>query len=255
MLLAVDIGNTDIVLGISNKEDWLYNWRIPGEKYTEVKQRLHDAANTLGIRLMEIEQTVISSVVPGLTPVVRATLASTVPADIVMIGPAVYPSLRINIKNPEEIGTDLVANAVAAYELFNQGCVVVDFGTALTFTTVDEDGTMLGVAIAPGLKTAVKALFQHTAQLPEVPLVMPATAIGKGTTEAVQAGVLLGYVGLVESILDRIQEELSFPCKVVATGGLSSVLTPLNSRFDLIDKNLTLNGLRVISSQYNQSRL
>lgn len=251
MLLAIDIGNTDIVLGIFHEKVWKHTWRVPVESYTKTHKSMQDAIEKSYFSPVSIDQVVLSSVVPGLTPAIRATIRSFITLPITLVGPAVYPHLKINVKNPEEIGSDLVANAVAAYEIYKKCSIIVDFGTALTFTTVGEDGTILGVAIAPGLKTAVRALFQHTAQLPEVPLEMPKTAIGKGTTEAVQAGVMLGYVGLVEFILAQIEDELACECKKIATGGLASVLTPLHDRFDLVDPMLTLNGLQIISTQYH----
>ena len=149
-------------------------------------------------------------------------------------------------QNPYEIGTDLLANAVAAKELHGGDTIVVDFGTALTFTVVDKDGLILGVNIAPGLKTAIKALVGQTAQLPEVPLELPESVLGKNTIHAIQNGVLWGYISMVEGMLDRIQKELGREVKVVATGGLSSILTPLHDRFDKVDRHLTLEGLRII---------
>jgi type III pantothenate kinase len=165
----------------------------------------------------------------------------------VVVGPDVYPRLEVRIDRPHEIGSDLVANAVAAYTKYRSNCIVVDFGTALTFTTVTARGHLLGVAIAPGLRTAIKALSQNTAKLPDVPLEMPTSAIGKNTIQAMQAGVLLGYVGLVESLVNHIRTELGDPaCRAVATGGLSSIITPLKGVFHAIEPNLTLNGLRII---------
>lgn len=160
--------------------------------------------------------------------------------------------MKIGINNPHEIGTDLVANAVAAvYRFPNNHCIVVDFGTALTFTTISKNKEILGVAISLGLQTAVRALSQNTAKLPEVPLELPASPIGKNTTHAIQAGVLLGYVGAVPFILQQIENELGEKCKVIATGGLSSILTPLKNYFDQIDMLLTLDGLRIIGENVN----
>jgi type III pantothenate kinase len=166
---------------------------------------------------------------------------------IVVVGPDIYHKLGLEILSPYEIGTDLVANAVYAYYTYQQDCIIIDFGTALTFTVVSKDAKILGVSIAPGLQTAVKSLFSNTAQLPQVPLEMPESAIGQNTVHAIQAGVLWGYVGLVEKMLERIKIELGSPHKVLATGGLSSILTPLRWQFDEVDKSLTLNGLKIIA--------
>lgn len=193
----------------------------------------------------------MSSVVPGVSPAVKTMLEKLTGLKVVVIGPDIFRKMKMGIDNPDEIGSDLVANAVAAYGRFSQAAIVVDFGTALTFTTVSDQGEILGVAIAPGLKTAMLALFSNTAQLPVVPLELPESAIGKNTAHALQAGILLGYVGLINELIDRIQSELPSKAKVVATGGLSSVLAPLKSRFDEVDPMLTLDGLRQIAEKYS----
>lgn len=250
MLLAVDIGNTDIVFGLHDGRQWQYQWRVPVSKYTETPIRMQHYASENGLNLSAIDQLIISSVVPAVTPGIKNMMIRKLKPAPIIVGPATYPQLPIVVPNPEEIGTDLVANSVAAFDRFQQTTIIVDFGTALTFTVVD-DATIQGVAIAPGLKTAMRALIQNTAQLPEVPLVMPESAIGKGTQHALQAGILMGYVGLVNHLLDQIQSELGQDCPVVATGGLSSILTPLHNRFDAVDPLLTLEGLRLIA-KYNQ---
>jgi len=164
----------------------------------------------------------------------------------IVVGPGVYPLLPLDILRPHEIGADLVANAMAAYTRYQRNCVVVDFGTALTFTTVSHDGKILGVAIAPGLKTAIRSLFANTAQLPEVPIEVPASALGTSTTHAIQAGIVLGYEGLVRSLLNRIRTELNGDCLAVATGGLSNRIPSLRNDFVDIVPSLTLDGVRLI---------
>ncbi|TAE41146.1 MAG: type III pantothenate kinase [Runella slithyformis] len=251
MLLAVDIGNTDTVFGFYSyqMEAWLTPFRVrslvdePAAHY-ESKLRLHFLE--AGILASQITTVVLSCVVPPLLPTVRAMLTDFFGKPPVVVGPDVYPDLKIEIDHPHEIGSDLVANAVAAFVKYGRNAVVVDFGTALTFTTVSAEGKILGVAIAPGLKTAVKALFANTAQLPEVPLVLPESAIGKNTTHAIQAGILLGYEGLVRGMITRIRRELDGDCIALATGGLSSIIETLNGEFVEINKNLTLEGLKFI---------
>ena len=165
-----------------------------------------------------------------------------------MLGPEVYKKLTIQVLNPYEIGSDLVANAVAAYTKFNSSCIVIDFGTALTFTTLSQEGKIVGVAIAPGLMTAIKSLSQHAAKLFDVPLEMPTSALGRGTVHAIQAGTLLGYEGLVLGMITRIRTELNdAQLPVVATGGLSSVITSLRNVMQ-IEPNLTLDGMRIIGT-------
>ena len=160
--------------------------------------------------------------------------------------PTRLKSLKLKIANPHEIGSDLVANAMAGYTLFKSDVLIVDFGTALTFTTVNKDAEILGVAIAPGIRTAIKALTQNTAKLPDIDLDLPATAIGKNTVHAIRSGVLYGYVGMVKEMVERIRAEVSPELKVVATGGLSHVLHPLKPVFDRVEPTLTLDGLRHI---------
>ena len=165
----------------------------------------------------------------------------------ILITPSTYPKIEIQIDNPLEIGTDLVANAVAAHHQFNRDCIIVDFGTALTFTTINKEGHLLGVSIVPGLKTAVRALFSKTAQLPEVPMEIPDSALGKNTVHAIQSGIFYGYTGLVINMLSSIRKEVGQQYIAIATGGLSSSIPNLNSYFETIDPNLTLNGIRIIA--------
>lgn len=252
MLLAVDAGNTDTVFGLFEGSAQLHVWRTrslshESASHYEAWLRLHflEAETSLD----RVKTVVLGSVVPDLTAVLRATLTSLFGHEPLVVGSEVHPGLEIAIDHPHEIGADLIANAVAAHTRYAQNCVVVDFGTALTFTTVSAAGQILGVAILPGLKTAVKALFTDTAQLPEVPLELPDSAIGKNTVHAIQAGILLGYEGLVKSMIRRIRAELGGDCVAVATGGLSSIIATLEGEFIEIDRSLTLNGLRLIGER------
>ena len=252
MLLAVDVGNTDTVFGIWQNNKWTHIFRTrslteePSFHY-ETNLRLHFLEANLA--LDKVTTTVLSSVVPPLTSTIKNMLTHLFGKAPVVVGPEVYPDLKVEIEHPHEIGSDLVANAVAAFTRYNRNAVVVDFGTALTFTTVSGQGKILGVAIAPGLKTAVKALFSNTAQLPEVPLKLPESAIGKNTTHAIQAGILLGYESLVRGMITRIRRELDGDCIALATGGLSSIIDTLHGEFVEINRNLTLDGLRIIGQK------
>lgn len=248
MLLAVDIGNTDITIGVYQQNQWIHIWRLTSslsrpELFYGIKLREYFFESAL--KAEDVNQVVVSSVVPGLTDRIISVVKTLFEKEPVVLGPDVYAKLPIEVLNPYEIGSDLVANALAAYVQFKQNCIVVDFGTALTFTTISDKGKILGVAIAPGLKTAIKSLSQNAAKLFDVPLEMPQSALGKNTVHAVQAGILLGYEGLVSSMIQRIKRELSDDqCATIATGGLSSIITPLQNQFTLVDKNLTLNGLK-----------
>ncbi len=253
MLLAIDAGNTDVVFGLHSQENWQYQWRISSQKNYNLEQfhkKLYDYLFEADIQPQSIDRMILSSVVPDLNPVLISLCQTLFNQAPIVLGPTTYTSLDLAINHPDEIGADLVANAVAAWNMYEDYCIVVDFGTALTFTTIAPKAKVLGVTIAPGLKTAMGALFSNTAQLMEVPLEIPKTAIGKDTVHALQSGILLGYVGLVESLLNRIQAEVGHRCRIIATGGLSSVLTPLHHKFDRVDRSLTLEGLRIIAEKY-----
>ncbi|MFD2569877.1 type III pantothenate kinase [Spirosoma soli] len=249
MQIIVDIGNTDAVFGLYDQNAWQHIWRTPArldEPSQSYGRRLRLWLLEANVSLSAIQTTVLSSVVPNLTPTMRVMLTELLGFEPVVVGPGVYPLLPLEILRPHEIGADLVANALAAYSRYRHNCVVVDFGTALTFTTVSAEGKILGVAIAPGLKTAIRSLFANTAQLPEVPIEVPQSALGTSTTHAIQAGVVLGYDGLIRSLIDRIRAELHGDCLAVATGGLSGRIPSLQTAFVDIVPSLTLDGIRLI---------
>lgn len=249
MLLALDIGNSDITLGYWDGQAWKHIWRIPSDKHRPelfYGVRIRDHFFESDVKLESVTDVAISSVVPELTDRIISVCKSLFYISPIVLGPELYKKLPVGVLNPYEIGSDLVANALAAYTRFNRSCIVVDFGTALTFTTLANDGEILGVAIAPGLKTAIKSLSQNTAKLFDVPLQMPNSVLGKNTVHAIQAGILYGYEGMVVNMVQKIREELNDPgIPVVATGGLSSIITSLVSTFTGIEPNLTLDGLRI----------
>ena len=208
MLLAIDIGNTNVVFGIHDGEKWVAQWRIrtvpdkmPDEYAVLFKEFLRDQ----DIQLTDIQRVVVSSVVPALTGVFHELCHRYVSRSPLVLGPGVRTGLNVRTDNPIEVGADLIANAVAAYDRFRCNCIVVDFGTATTFSAVAEPGEFLGVAIAPGLDLAADALAGQTAQLPRVQLVAPPAAIGKNTVHSMQAGLVLGYVGLTEGLIGRLR--------------------------------------------------
>jgi len=252
MLLRIDIGNTNIVFGLWDEGEWLSHWRIrtvrdkmPDEYAILLKALLRES----GYKLESIAKVVIASVVPPLTGVFSELFRRHLRAEPLILGPGVRTGLRICIDNPVELGADLVANAVAAHHRVRGACIVVDFGTATTFSAVTEEGDFVGVAIAPGLGLAAEALSSRTAQLPRVSLTAPPAAIGKNTVHSMQSGLIYGYVGLVEGLIRRIRTELGGEAQVIATGGLSGILAPLTSEIQLVDPWLTLDGLRLISER------
>ena len=248
MLLAIDIGNTNIVFGIYRNGEWRNVWRIqtdPGKTADEYEVIFRSLFLGAGVNNNEIGRIVLSSVVPSLNDDFAQLTGRFFQQKMVVLGPETFYLLPIKILNPYEIGTDLVANATAAFSMYKSPCMIIDFGTALTFTTLSGSGEILGVSIAPGLGTAIKSLAGNTAQLPHVQLSEPPSVLGKNTVHAIQSGIFIGYGGLVDRIIDKTEEELQQKLNVIATGGFSNFFANHSSRIDHIAGNLTLDGLRI----------
>lgn len=254
MNLIIDIGNTNIVIGVKQNANLLHHWRFLTNEDTitsEYEIRLRQQFLESNLKISDINLVVISSVVPELTNRIIEICQKLFSIEPMVITPEIIQNLSLgNVIQPNEIGSDLVANAVGAYTKYKSACIVIDFGTALTFTSVDNNGYIAGVAIAPGIKTAMKSLSSNTAKLPEIPLEIPDKFIGTNTVEAMQAGIMQGYVGLVKYMVQETKKELNFNTKVIATGGLSFIFKPLHDTIDEILPNLTLDGILEI---YNQS--
>lgn len=251
MLLTIDIGNTNIVFGVRQNDEWLNHWRIQtdpmktADEYEVIFRSLIDNGKTDHNAISRI---ILSSVVPSLVHPFNEMLNGLFQqAQIHIVSPDIYHHLPVKILNPYEIGSDLVANAVAAFTKYGKLTMVIDFGTALTFTTIGHHDEIRGVAIAPGLGTAVNALAGKTAQLPQIHLVPPPSVLGENTIHAIQSGVVLGFTGLVESIIKRTEDEMNSRLTVVATGGLSSVIAPLTNSIKKTEPMLTLEGLALIA--------
>jgi type III pantothenate kinase len=250
MTLAIDIGNTNIVIALYKNEAWTNTFRYETKEVQPpffYETALRNILLEWGVAYSEVNNTVISSVVPDLNDVITDAVRYVTGYEPLRISPDVMKNLDMPVPRPYEIGSDLVSNAYAVVKKYKTDAVIVDFGTALTFTVVTREGGIRGVTIAPGLKTAIGSLSDNTALLPTVPLDMPVSAIGQDTITAIQSGVMWGYVGLVKELVSRIRMEMQTDLKVVATGGLSSVLEPLSTVFDITDKMLTLEGMRLIS--------
>lgn len=251
MLLAVDIGNTLITLGLHDGTCWRGRFRIrtvrekTSEEYAVLLESLLRARGLAP----EVERIVVASAVPPLVPVFRELGESWWGANVLVVSPGVRTGIAIRTDNPAEVGPDLVANAVAAYARFQETCVAVDFGTATSFVAVAEPGALVGVAIAPGLHVSLEALSEHTAQLPRVPLTLPRAALGKNTVAAVQAGTVFGHAALVDGMIRRLRAELGEKARTVATGEWAPFLKPLLSEVEAVDPWLTLDGLRLISAR------
>jgi type III pantothenate kinase len=253
MILAIDIGNSDITIGIDDGKQWLHVWRIPVTTVESQEMifgiRIRDYFLDAGIKSSSVRKIMISSVVPRITEKIASVSQAIFDVQPIMLDHKIYSSLPIKILNPYEIGSDLVANALAAYTRVKANCIVVDFGTALTFTTISKYGEILGVAISPGLGTAIRSLSRSAEKLYDVPLEPPPSVLGKSTVHAIQAGILIGYEGLITGMITRIKREINDDdCLVIATGGLASIIDSVHSQFTTVEPNLTLNGLRIAAS-------
>lgn len=250
MILAIDIGNTNIVIGIYENNIWTKIWRIQTDRWKtadEYEVIVRSLFRSSKISLSDIRKIVLSSVVPSMIRTFNEMLKQIIDIKVILVEPSIYNKLPIKIINPNEIGADLVADATAAFHKYTKPVMVIDFGTAITFTTIGRTGQILGVVIAPGLQTALKSLTGNTAQLPEVQLKAPPSVLGKNTVNAIQSGMVFGFAGLVDSIVSRTENEIGEKLNVVGTGGLSAVLTDVSEKIGIIDENLTIDGLRIIA--------
>lgn len=249
MLLAIDVGNTQTVLGIFEGDELVDSWRL-----STVRERTADEYRLLlagllredGFRLEDLEGLCLSSVVPTAKAALTDVASHLVDGPLVVIGPGVRTGMPINIDNPREVGADRVANSVAALHRYGAPVVAVDFGTSTNIDVVDRSGAYIGGAIGLGLEVSADALISATAALRRVDLVPPNAAIGRNTVEAIQSGLLYGHAGQVDGLVGRIVAELGGDPAVVATGGLASTIVPHCRTVSTVDATLTLDGLRLI---------
>lgn len=250
MILTLDIGNTNMKAALFEGMEMKYYWRLSTDR-----KRTSDE---LGIMLMNllsynhvdvksIEGIMMSSVVPQVNFTVEHMCRNYFGMDPLKIGPGIKTGINIKYENPRELGSDRIANAVAAYELYGGPCITIDFGTATSYGVVSEKGEFLGGAICPGLKLAAEALTEHAAKLPRFELVKPESVIGRNSVTGMQAGIVYGYIGQVNYLVERMKRELGAPhAKVIATGGLSLLVSEESNAIDVIDGLLTLKGLCLI---------
>ncbi|MBC8591251.1 type III pantothenate kinase [Wansuia hejianensis] len=252
MLLVIDVGNTNIVFGVYEGKKLLYDWRI-----ATVRDRTSDEYGILikemfsyqGLKTEDVENIIISSVVPPLMYTLPNMSIKYFNIDPIVVGPGIKTGIDIKYDNPKEVGADRIVNAVAGYEKYGGPLIIVDFGTAITFDAISEQGDYLGGIITPGIKISSEALFLRTAKLPKVEIAKPDRVIGKNTVNSIQSGLVYGYIGLTDHIIEKMIEEMSKGNKkveVIATGGFSSLITSESKYINKIDKLLTLEGLRII---------
>jgi len=249
VLLAVDIGNTDITLGVFEGEELHATWHMATGIHRMADEYAALLLNLLrhqGLDASDIKAIALCSVVPPLISTFDELFQRYFHISPLVVGAGVKTGVRIRMDNPREVGADRIVNAAAAHHLYGGPVIITDLGTATTFDTVSKEGDYLGGAIAPGIMTAAEALFTRAAMLPRVELTHPKHAIGTSTIAAMQSGIIFGYVGLIEGMVARIQQELGEKAKVVATGGCAELIARETRVIDVVNPDLTLIGLRLI---------
>ncbi len=249
MLLVVDVGNTNTVLGVYDHDTLRADWRIEtntGRTADEFAVLVRELMGLVEIPWGALSAAIVATVVPPVLFALDGFCRRWLRVTPLVVGPGIKTGMPILTENPREVGADRIVNAVAAFERHHQGCIVVDFGTATTFDAVSPRGEYLGGAIAPGLTISADALFHAAAKLPRVELVRPAKVVGRNTVSSMQSGLIFGYAGLVDSIVERMRHELEFEVKVVATGGLAGLIAKESRSIEETDDMLTLRGLRIL---------
>lgn len=249
MLLAIDIGNTNIAVGVFQEEKLIKHWKISTEREKtrdEYSITLLNLFSLEGLERTKIKNVILSSVVPPLTPVFQKLSQSLFKAKPLVVGPGLKTGMSILYENPLEVGADRVVSSLAAYSKFGGPSIVVDFGTATTFDAISSEGEYLGGAIAPGIQIAAEVLYLKTAKLPRVEIKKPKKAIGRSTVSSMHSGLYFGYIGLISNIIEEFKKELGEDVKVIATGGFASLIFQEIKPIDFHEPNLVLEGLRII---------
>ncbi len=256
MILTLDIGNTNIKSALFDGTEMRQYWRLATNRNRtsdEYGMSMMNLLNHFGIDKAEISGIMMSSVVPQINFTIEHMCRSYFGMEPMKIEPGVKTGINIKYENPRELGSDRIANAVAAYELYGGPCITIDFGTATSFGAISAKGEFLGGAICPGLKLSADALTERTAKLPRFELVKPETAIGRNTVSNMQAGIVYGYIGQIKYLVNRMKKEMDVEgIKVIATGGLAVLVAGESSVIDVMDGLLTLKGLRIIYEKNNQ---
>jgi type III pantothenate kinase len=252
-LLVIDVGNTNVCLGVfdyaGDRGELAEHWRLGTRRDVtsdEVSLSLSALFDHAGRTTSEVTDVIISSVVPPLLPIWERVSTKLFERPPLVVGPGIRTGMPVRYENPREVGADRIVNAVAAYEKFGGPVIVVDFGTATTFDCVSRDGEYLGGAIFPGMHTSMEALFERASMLHRVEIARPKSVIGRTTTTALQAGLLFGYAGLVDSMVERIRKELGADARAVATGGLAQRVADESTAIERVEPFLTLEGLRIL---------
>lgn len=251
MLLVIDVGNTNIKLGVFNGDTLVHSWRLAVKVMRtadEMGITMQNLFSTKGLGFKDIDGIIISSVSPSVNYTIEHACQYYMGIKPLMVGVGVKTGLNIKYSNPHEVGADRIVNSVAGYRLYGGPCIIVDFGTATTFNVISEKGEFLGGAIAPGIKTSLDGLINNASKLTRVELNTPDSVIGKNTVTNIQSGTIYGFAGLVKYITERMKQESGIEnAKVIATGGLSELIADVDSSVvDIIDRYLTLKGLKMV---------
>jgi type III pantothenate kinase len=249
MLLAIDIGNTNIVLGLYQDKKLITHWRLAtqaertADEYGVILTQLVEHG---GFRCQQISAIAVSCVVPPMLTTTQELAARFFDREPLIVGPGIKTGMPILYENPKDVGADRIVNGIAAFDKYRDACIVVDFGTATTIDLISPKGEYVGGAIAPGLSISLEALVQRASKLPHIEIVKPKEVVGRNTVNSIQAGIFYGYVGLVDGLVKRIQKEQNVRVKVVATGGLAPLVASECATIHEVDEFLTLDGLRII---------
>ena len=256
MILAIDIGNTNIVLGGLEEEKILFEARMATDLIKTSDQYCAELKNMLALFEVTpemIDGSIVSSVVPPVLNSVKTAIRKLTGKTCLVVGPGIRTGLNIRVENPAEVGSDLIVAAVAAIQEYGAPLLLVDMGTATTITAVDASGTFLGGCICPGVKISMEALTGRTAQLPGISLEEPQRAIGRNTRDCMRSGIMFGAAAMLDGLLDRMEAELGVPVKVIATGGIARFVIPLCRRKMIYDRSLMLKGLGLLWRRYLRS--